>query len=368
MMIKRIRYIILIALISYVCVELVCMIFMYTRFKAAHRPDFNYQRTYLKYDFPFAEINPMWGMWHYPGYHLEEKSCFRVDYHCNSYGARDVEREMNGDTNRIVVLGDSFIEGYGLSEEDRFSNRLQGMLQIPVLNFGCGYFTPTQEMLVYENLAAEFSQHTVIIGLFPFNDFSEDDTSYHENDGFVHYQPFLEGDYPNYRLIYREDQLSKSTFNKEGYYRIQNSPAERRRRFLKSFTYWYNLYHYISSQRSRATHRQQVYSGYFDVTDAQIQKLKYILERIKLKAGSHQLIVMTIPAKQDFERCKSGKPILQPLIQKMAISVGFQYIDLLDVYRNLGERPDNLYLKCDGHWNERANRIAAQKVVDLLRK
>lgn len=366
-MIKKAGNVLLMLFVTYLCIEAVCFLFMKFKFKSAPRPDFHYTSNYNKYDFPFAEINKDWGMWHYPEKHTESRSCFKIEYSANSYGARDEERERISDTNRIVVLGDSFMEGYGLDTALRFSNQLQSSLGKPVLNFACGYFTPTQEMLVYKKLASNFSHNAVIIGILPFNDFAEDDTSFHEKDGFVHYQPYLVGKFPSYKLIYREDSLSKSTFNKQGYFRLQNSRAEKRKRFMKSFTYWYNLYHYLAAINSRPAQLGK-YSGYFDYTSAQIEKLRYILAQIKSTAGNRQVYVVTIPVKQDFDRSENAIPPLPDAMREICKMLKLNYLDLLETYKNSGEDPASLYLECDGHWNEKANKIAAQKVLALLRK
>ncbi len=365
-MIKKAGNLLFMLFVTYVCIELVCFLFMKFKFKSAPRPDFHYSSTYNKYDFPFAEINKDWGMWHYPEKHVETRSCFNVEYTTNSYGARDQERQRVGDTNRIVLLGDSFMEGYGLDTSQRFSNQLQSLLHKPVMNFSCGYFTPTQEMLVYQRLASDFSHNAVIIGILPFNDFAEDDTSFHENDGFIHYQPYLVGSYPNYNLMYRADSLYKSTFNKEGYFRLQNSSAEKRRRFLKSFTYWYNLYHYLAAINARPAQMSR-YSGYFDYTSAQIEKLTYVLTQIKSIAGNRKVYVITIPVRQDFDRSENAAPPLPEAMREICKMLGLNYLDLLETYKAAGEDPASLYLECDGHWNEKANKLAAQKVLNLLR-
>lgn len=366
-MIKRTLKIFLSVLITYLCIELVCIAFMHFKFRASPRPSFTWHWKYAQYDFPFAEINPIWGMWHYPGHRVEEKSCFKVDYYCNSYGARDVEREQKTDSNRVVVLGDSFMEGYGIQAADRLSNQLEKLTGTPVLNFACGYFTPTQELLVYENLAKKFSHNKIIIGILPFNDLNEDDSSFHEQDGFIHYRPFLEGNFPNYQLIYREDSISKSTFNKSGYEAIQNRPAARWRRFLKANTYWYNLYHYIRAIHARPA-QPRSYSGYFDFTKPELEKLNYILGRLKQAAGHREIYVLTLPVKQDFARTKDGNSPLRQRMQLICENLGIHYIDLLYEMNKTNHTPDSLFLECDGHWNQNANKLAAQIIVPLLSK
>jgi hypothetical protein len=89
--------------------------------------------NYNKYDFPIAELNPYWGVWHYTNsVYTEKRDCIECTYHINSYGARDKERIKEADTNRIIMLRDSFIEGYGMSEEERLSDRLEKQLGIAV--------------------------------------------------------------------------------------------------------------------------------------------------------------------------------------------------------------------------------------------
>lgn len=366
---KKATKILVSIVITYLLVELVCFIFMRIKFTGAHFPSFSFQYNYKKYDFPIAEINPVWGTWHYPGTYVEKKQCFESVYHINSFGARDKERTKLGDTNRIVFLGDSFIEGYGLKESQRLSNRLENLSNKECMNFGCGYFTPTQEYLLYENFAGDFSHNTVVIGILPFNDLAEDDTNFHEQDGFIHYQPFFQGSYPDYKIIYRENSISKSTFNKEGYYSIQNNLKARSKRFLKEFSFWYNIFQFIKNNKAARNESRQPFSGYYDCTNAQLEKLCFILEKIKMKAGGKKIVVVAIPVYNDFLR--SGTTAVNPFSQKMDSFCNknmIEYLDLLPLFKKKVADPKQLYFSCDGHWNDTANKIAAELILPLLRK
>ena len=366
---KKIKNISVIACITYLLIELVCFIFIKTKFKAAHFPEFSFQYNYKKYDFTIAELNPHWGTWHYKEVYTERKQCFESVYQINSYGARDKERVEAGDTNRIIFLGDSFIEGYGLNSGERLTDQLEKNTGREMLNFACGYFTPTQEYLVYKNLAVKFTHNTVVIGLLPFNDLMEDDTSFHENDRFTHYKPFFVESGNGFRLLYREDSLSKSTFNKEGYAAMQNSNRQRVNRFLKEFSFWYNIYQYIKNNRPVKTETAKPYSGYYDYTEPQLKKLKFILSALKQAANDKRVVVITIPVYNDFLRYRTGnsKSIAKEL-DAYCIGNKMEYVDLLPALSDRVKDPADLYFTCDGHWNEQANIMAAEIILPLLGK
>ena len=369
MVLKKIKNISIVTIITYLLIELVCFIFIKTKFKAAHFPQFSFQYNYDKYDFTIAELSPQWGTWHYKETYTEKKQCFQSIYHINSFGARDKERNKDGDTNRIIFLGDSFIEGYGLNEPERLTDQLEQLTKKEVLNFGCGYFTPTQEYLLYKDLAAEFTHNTIVIGILPFNDLTEDDTSFHEKDQFVHYQPFFQGTYPNYHLIYRENDLRRSTFNKEGYAAIQNATKQSCSRFLKEFSFWYNIYQFIKTNKPAVNSNKNIFSGYYDYTKPQLDKLKFILGKLKEAASGKRIIVVTIPVYNDLLRYKENKGIsIADEIEGFCNGNKMEYIDLLPAFADRMKAPSDLYFTCDGHWNATANKMAAEIILPLLGK
>ncbi|CAN5866725.1 hypothetical protein BH11BAC4_BH11BAC4_02640 [soil metagenome] len=369
MLIKKIKNITIVTIITYLLIELVCFIFIKVKFKAAHFPQFSYQYNYNRYDFTIAELDPVWGTWHYKETYTEKKQCFEAAYHINSVGARDKERIRNADINRIIFLGDSFIEGYGLNEPERLTDQLEKITKKEVLNFGCGYFTPTQEYLLYKNLAAGFSHNTIVIGILPFNDLMEDDTSFHEKDRFIHYQPYFQRNDSGYQLLYREGQLSKSTFNKQGYFALQNTTKQRTNRFLKEFSFWYNIYQFIKTNKPVVNSVEKPFSGYYDYTEPQLDKLKFILGKLKEAAPGKRVIIVTIPVYNDFLRYKeTGGVSISAEIGRYCIGNKMEYIDLLPAFAERTKDPSILYFTCDGHWNATANKMAAEIILPLLGK
>ena len=123
----------------------------------------------------WADIHRSFGTWHRPGSRYRHQSaCFDVAYTANSYGARDKERDLKTHAPRFIVLGDSFVEGYGLERGHRLSDRLEARSGIAHLNFGVGGDVgPIQYYLIYETLARRFSHEGVLVGVFPANDFKD---------------------------------------------------------------------------------------------------------------------------------------------------------------------------------------------------
>jgi hypothetical protein len=309
-------------------------------------------------------------MWHYPGQTLKRKAdCLDFTIHTNSYGARDKERVKTTGTGRFIILGDSFIEGQGLNENQRLSDRLEVALNKEVLNFGCGWFTPTQEYLTYKYLAKDFSHDAIIWAILPFNDFDCDDTAYHESDGYIHYQPYFEGDYPNYHLMYRVDDLNKSTFNKENF----KAPApfggkQKMHNFLTEFTCWFNIFQDLRQKAHEGRAAEHVVSEYYDYKPAELKKLFFIIKKLKEEAGGKRIIILTLPVKNDFERYTSDKVIpLKNSLDSFSRAENLEYVDLLTNLALKEKDADKLYFTCDGHWNDYANRLASELLFPLLK-
>ena len=315
----------------------------------------------------WANISQEFGVWHQPySSYTHKKSCFNVTYVANSYGARDVEREYFSDQERVVVLGDSFVEGYGVDSGDRITNLLEKDTGIPHLNFGTsGGFGTTAEMLLYQTLASRFSHNSVMIGMLPNNDFLDDDIGFGKQAYAKQYKPYLDGEYPNYRLVYYRPILPDP-------HDAKISPIKLR---LREFSYAYNaveyltdLYAQINRIKSLSSSGHIIYSGYYDYTTDQFQKLRFAIESIlaTTMVDGVNVYLFSIPVHGDFFRYKENKLQTPPLSQELeALSkdLGFQYVDLLPLMYSENDDWKKYYLSCDGHWNAYGNRYAKELLM-----
>ena len=303
----------------------------------------------------WVDSNPVFGVWHDPGSSYKHVTRdFRLTYRANSFGMRDREREKTGSGGkRVVVLGDSFTEGWGVASEDRFSDRLEKTTGLEHLNFGTsGSFGPTQSYLLYEHLARDFDHDAVIFALLPDNDFLDDDYAYGLKMHRGRYRPFFVGKDPDYELIYTPLE--------------QGSTASRiLEQALRQFTYTGNLIKYLKSMaRHQKANVAEGYAGYFDFTPEQLARLKKVLTELRRAAGDKPILVLTIPCDTDILRAeKDGQPPLPAQLAPICRKLHMQYLDLLPPIRDNKDGWQKCYLMTDRHWNAQGNAVAADAVL-----
>ncbi|RTL56150.1 MAG: hypothetical protein EKK37_16860 [Sphingobacteriales bacterium] len=367
---KKIKYFLFLGLLTYAAVELTCFIFIKSGYIKAKHPSYHYEFTVTKYFYHVADINPVWGTWHYPDDYELKDECYKTLYTINSYGARDIERSRKtADTNRLVILGDSFMEGFGLDTSERLSNLLQKKTGYESLNFGCSNTGSTQEYLVYKNLADSFTHSAILLGFHPHTDFFDDDVAYYNTwpfSGFIFYRPFFVGNYPDYKLEYRPSAIDSSTFNKKGYFELANSFKGRVGRFLRAYTWWFNIIDYWRFNKVGSERYGKNYTGFNDYTLPQFQRLTYILTQLKKIAAGKRIIVCTIPIESDVTTyLAGGKNKLGKELSEFCQKNNIEFVDLLPVFAKANDK--NLYFTCDPHWNEKGNLLAADTLMKLFK-
>ncbi|MFN0201591.1 MAG: hypothetical protein ACKVTZ_08730 [Bacteroidia bacterium] len=361
---KKFRFFAFQAIIIYIIVEVLCSVAIYTKYIPANLPSFS---SDLFKDVIVADVNEHWGNWHpYREAVLKRGDCIDMVMKYNSIGARDKERSELGDSNRVVFLGDSYIEGYGVKEEARLSNLLEKETGREMLNFGCSGLGFVQEYLVYEHLAKKYSHNTVLLGLMPGNDFVDSDLAQQKEANMGHYKPYFTGNYPDCTLTHWVEKLEDSP------YAASKIKGWKRKtvRIFKSFTFWFNIFYYFQYLKPEIDANNAQYSGFYDFTPTQLESLKCSLQALKNSAKNKYLIVFSIPNEIDFQYYKAkGESPLQRELTTFCEEIGIKYIDLLSLwYKEKQEKVKDLYIPCDGHWAEKANVKAAKTLLPLFQK
>jgi lysophospholipase L1-like esterase len=124
----------------------------------------------------FWQHDPVYGWSHRPGQEGRFASWgFDTGVRINSHGFRGPETSFDkpSGTRRIVVLGDSFVWGFGVEEADSFPALLQSALGPgnEVLNLGVSGYSTDQELLVYRNVGRRY-QPDVVVLVVASNDFA----------------------------------------------------------------------------------------------------------------------------------------------------------------------------------------------------
>lgn len=324
-------------------------------------PSYTFENTH----FFWYDLNEDFGTLHLPNdSYRQKKTCYDITYSSNSQGLRDVDRVFESTQNRVVVLGDSFIEGYGVNVGERLTNLLEERNKKPHLNFGlAGNFGPTQYYVIYNTLVKKYSHDAILVGVLPSNDFIDDDYEVNIKYGGYRYRPFFKGNYPNYELVYNLESISQS----------QAKPRKvgLKTKLLKNFSYTFAIYSYIKAKNEVAKiSKDEILNidkvpTYFNYSEKQFNRLRYTIEQIKLAAKDKKVMVFTIPIYKEILAYRENN--INPLgmaLNEVCNNIGVEYLDLLPKTNKLTPKQcEDLFLICDGHWSLNGN-LFAQKEIE----
>ena len=128
-----------------------------------------------------------------------------------------------------------------------------------------------------------------------------------------------------------------------------------------NLNYNYKIYRSIKKQSTN------IYSGYFDSNLNQQKAAIYFIKKIFEKSNIDTYLV-SIPRLQDFSRLENGENLndifwIKSLNTLDNNNKNFTFIDLI---RYPVPNLESLYLECDGHWNVKGNKWAAEIISKKL--
>lgn len=326
----------------------------------------------------FLDSNKIFGTWHEPNsIYFHKNKCINAKYKFNSYGARDVERLLKG-KDRTILIGDSFVEGYGINFENTIGSILEKLTNKEFLNFGTsGHFGTTQYKLLYESLAKNFEHDKLVVFLTVDNDFEDDSYEfgkvYHKN----RYRPYLLKNNDNYKIIY---------FNEEKFNYTQKSKQFIVLNLLNNFTYSYNLLRYFYQQLKlkneiskynealktiKSNNEKETDFYYNNFTKDSFDILSYNLLEINnlTKKNGIDFYLFSIGFKNEMKKyfTFNKKTKLEINLEKLANENNFKYVDLTSlIKKNYNKDINNLFLSCNNHFNKFGNEILTNLILNNL--
>ena len=345
--------------VSVLFLELGCLAVVEAGVISARVP--NYEMTAVGGAF-WGDYHPGFGAWHPPhASYRHQKACFDVTYESNAYGARDIERAEEAAARRVVVLGDSFMEGYGVGLNARLSNVLEASTGVPHLNFGTsGNAGSTHAFALYRELASRFRHDAVLCAILPDNDFDDD------LPASGRYLPYWHGDGPEYELRFpvssAEDSSYRSRTSKPGGFDLEHA--------LREFTYTKNVVDFVYSayKQRRARNKARASdadSRFFRYSPAELLRLKHSYRELAALAAPQPVVLFTIPRLSDFAAAAAADDGLTPLDKELSEwSAGIDNVHFVPLLPELSRRfvddPSALFLSCDPHWSDVGHRAAAE--------
>ena len=317
------------------------------------------------------EIMP-WGAWHkinFKDHHSME--CFDVEYESNNLGARDNEPyDENLPANSIILIGDSWAEGFGVNLNDTFAEVLEKKIGRKVLNFGSSaFFGAVQEEILYRTLASKLPHSEIIYFFNPVNDFIENDRRYWNSkfNKFRHRPYFKKVGDDEYDIFYP----SYGGGNKFLIY-VKSLIFHRLQVFLVQYTYTANtlrtinaLYAKINREKDVAVQNTNSGNFYFFDDHEAIDGTLHFSKKLLSKASNlERRLIVIIPILSDLINIYEGndyKNLKWYLdLKRIASETNSILFDLAEYIKK--EDYNKMVLECDGHWNAYGHRIVAELV------
>ncbi len=316
----------------------------------------------------------------------------------NQYGARDepFSQDARG-RRRVVLLGDSFAEGYNVNFEDTAQRHLEKGGGIEVLNFGSAFhFGPVQYLLLYQGLARSLDHEAVIVFFLPANDFTDNDYEFWRANGLTYRTASPLTRAPEFRDADADPSVERYRpywRRKDGRFEVFYPPAavphdrpldyqeDRGRfgpvkRFVDDYLWSKNIYRtarFVVERYKweRAFARSGIsindYSGYFDASIEQQEAALFFLQELVAAVSPRPTYIVTIPDQRDIARIRAGHDPGSQYWHRALMSMDSpRPVKVLDLAQYLPSDSDSLFHTCDGHWNAKGNQWAASVILKQL--
>lgn len=318
--------------------------------------------------------NTPWGSWHKINFKDNHVSkCFNVTYQSNNVGARDEEdydEKFNKDS--IILLGDSFAEGFAVNFEDTFHQKLEKKINKNILNFGsAGHFGPLQSKIIYDQLAKKYKHNELIFMFFPHNDFLDNNWKYWKKKiRKLRNRPYLvKNKTSNEFEVFYPSENSKIDFfvkdlifNKVQFFLIKYTYTANTLRTLNSL---YENYFYNDKENKDRSYSLSYY--YKEISS--VESTMHSINSLLLSAGkSQKKTIIIIPTIEDLKRKERGEDYKNYLwfkkIQSLSKSTSTNLIDLAD-FLNTRDYLKMIY-ECDFHWNPKGHSFVADLIFEKI--
>jgi hypothetical protein len=330
-------------------------------------------------EFEFFQYHPLLGWVNRPqsaGYLRTPE--FDHPVRINRHGLNDSEYgyAKRPGTPRILCLGDSFTWGYGVEQDQRFSEVLENELMqgVEVINAGVSGYNTAQEWLWLRERGVKYRPDLVVL-CFYLNDFTDNAQPAHGNYG----RPLcaVEGgtiqvkNVPVPRKFYRANRafitlptvLSRTSYTyrllQRGYDRLRKAKPEQdvekvNTRLLNEQSFVKKQVDFEPEQGSSEPVRGQ------KITEALLNEIQCLCEKMGAK-----LLVVLIPERQEV-RPHDPIPPFHPRAYKCAQEIceqnGFTHLDLRPLLAQCEQRGRKVYFDADYHWNTFGHRMAAEAI------
>ncbi len=330
----------------------------------------------------FCQYDPQLGWSKIPnkiGQHYNSE--YQTVEHINSRGLRGREYayEKPKGVRRILLLGDSFVEGYSVDEQAVISEQLHKLLagsgQYEIINGGTGGYSTDQELLFLQHEGLKYKPDLVILFFF-FNDVHYNSTST--------YQISERGNKPFFELNEGKLQLKgvpvptpEKTFWNPSAWLQKNS-------FLYERISWilYDLLPKPLPPELAAfleTPSPQIASSW-EITEALVKEIKntsqsagakFLLFHVPSIQEANDSVWKRFTKRYRHSNQKFNSNEIHQRLEKISKKHSIDYLSTLQAFRaeeiKLNSNKNSLFFRFDAHWNASGHAFAAKLLTEKIR-
>jgi lysophospholipase L1-like esterase len=295
---------------------------------------------------------------------------FRVRYSINEFGYRD-KRGRSFDNNqgrqRVLLLGDSFTEGYGVELDQRYSQILDNKWpDIELWNTARMGSSPLFYVYQLRQLLPKLKPDLVLVQLFD-NDLNENNLRYAKYDERGRLGPLPDKLKPSDSYFDNLPELALHTAWKRLRRKMKGKALPRL--FVKPGAA-------VSKQSlvfKAAPDQAQVFNFYEakelpqwrDRFQKQERLLRQLINEFRQQSPQSQLLFLYVPHIIAFS--KSNNPHSR-LIEKLCLELKVPFIDSTDIFKGRAQKPEYYYYSKDLHWNARGHSLIAKELEPIIKK
>ena len=293
---------------------------------------------------------------------------YEAEYRYDANGFRNPPDLRQAD---VVLLGDSFVEGYHTRKDETTGAELGRLLDVPVANLGQVDYGPAQSLVVLNKFAFAYRPKVVVWFFFEGNDLRDLE---HYKSVQANWQQVLDKDKAFWRRSFLRNARELLTFNIDLLH-TEDTPLARRRSVM------------LSGKGLSGEGEKQAGLTYFGMipqalTDRDLELLKQtgdILREAKTACDQHgvRFLVVNVPMKfrvygplceipEGSDMATWRLNDLPDRLANICQAEGIEFIDLTVTLSKAAAEGVHVYLPDDGHWSKQGHATVAEEIADAV--
>ena len=397
-------YALLISLLFLLSINLRVLAFSFLFFFFGVEVMLHAQSFYMSHQYPNEKLGTrLWqydsllGWKKYPSserYYNSPKDHLKIKISTNSKGLRDNEYayEKKAGIVRILLLGDSVVEGIQVAKEALIDTQLEVLLRADgkyeVINAGTQGYGTDQSYLFLKEEGYKYSPDIIIY--VAVNNDPIENISIHQRERAYGKSYFVTDE--NDQLVLKGVPVPKFEANdpwvmsipmaKEFYggelekkQEEQTAPS-----FFRSVKEDFSHFRFYQWLRSRVNQNTDLESfmrkiGLKEMELAEISKPDAVAKeqyrmtkRLTQAMGDFSKSIESRFLVYEFTNGVGDKPVRPTDVEKMCQELGFNYLNSFDEFYRISKGKKTFCFRYDGHWNQKGHQLAAESIYQSLKR